>query len=72
MDQELDCRNLQCPMPIVKLALAVRGMPAGSMLRIEATDPAFEADLRAWSVMTGNEIVGFEPGATQRARIRVA
>ena len=72
MHQELDCRHLQCPMPIVKLSLAVRALPAGSTVQIEATDPAFEADLRAWSDMTGNQILGFESGATQRAKIWVA
>ena len=72
MTEPLDCRDLQCPMPIVKLSLAVRELASGESLTIEATDPAFEADLRAWSQMTGHTIEDFERGDVQRARIQVA
>ncbi len=43
-------------MPIVKLAMAVRGMAAGDEVLVLATDPAFLADVRAWSRLTGNLI----------------
>ena len=52
--------------------LAVRELASGESLTIEATDPAFEADLRAWSQMTGHTIEDFERGDVQRARIQVA
>ena len=71
-DQTLDCRELQCPMPIVRLSMAVRSLTEGDLLWVEATDPAFELDLRAWAEMTGNEILSFEGGAVQRAQVRVA
>lgn len=59
-------------MPIVRLSTAVREMAAGEELIVEATDPAFEADVRAWAEMTGNALVAFESDGVHRARIRVA
>ena len=71
MTRVLNCRELQCPMPIVRLAMAVKELIAGEMIVVEATDPAFETDVRAWVEMTGNRLEGFEPGDIQRATIRV-
>ncbi|HED65463.1 MAG TPA: sulfurtransferase TusA family protein [Planctomycetes bacterium] len=72
MDVQLDCKHLKCPMPIVEMAKAVKGMKGGEMLRVESTDPAFEMDVKAWAEMTGHELVSFEPGEVKVARIRVA
>ena len=69
--QRLDCKDLHCPIPITKLAIAVGQLESGDQIEIEATDPAFEADLRAWAEMTGHEIVEFATGDVQRANIRV-
>lgn len=71
-DHTLDCRELQCPMPIVKLSLAVKGLTSGEELTVQATDPAFQADLDAWAEMTGHCVVAFDGGATMTARVRVA
>ncbi len=70
-DLELDCRDLRCPMPIVRISAAIQGMSPGELLRVEANDPAFHADVEAWSSMTGNELVEFESGEVQSAVIRV-
>ncbi|MEM7306593.1 MAG: sulfurtransferase TusA family protein [Planctomycetota bacterium] len=72
MSQLLDCRGLKCPMSIVKISLALRDLSSGALLAVEATDPAFEANLRAWASMTGNTIESFERGSVLRASIRVA
>lgn len=72
MARSLDCRHLQCPMPIVRLSMAVRDMEPGEEVVVEATDPAFEMDVRAWAEMTGHSIERFEQGDVQRACIRVA
>lgn len=69
---EIDCKGLRCPMPIVKLGTAIRGLEAGQQLRIEATDPAFRPDLEAWSRKTGHRILEFEEGPVQRALIEKA
>ena len=72
MNRTLNCRELQCPMPIVELSMAVGEMLQGEIIEVEATDPAFEMDVQAWAEMTGNVIETFETGEVQRARIRVA
>ena len=48
MAKKLDCTGLMCPMPIVKLSKAVKGMASGDTLEVRADDQAFEPDVRAW------------------------
>lgn len=67
----LDCRGLKCPMPIVQTALAMRALGMGEVLTVEATDPAFLPDIRAWAEVTGNALDSEESdGEIKRARIR--
>jgi tRNA 2-thiouridine synthesizing protein A len=56
-DQQVDARGLNCPMPIVKTAQAVKGLASGQTLEVIATDPGSVKDMAAWSKTTGNEIV---------------
>lgn len=68
---KLDCRGLRCPMPIVKLGMAVRQLEDGTEVEVEATDPAFEPDLHAWARKTGHTVVHFDHGGdVQRALVR--
>jgi tRNA 2-thiouridine synthesizing protein A len=53
----LDCIGLQCPLPVVKTAQAIKKIPAGELLELLATDPGVEPDMNAWSRRTGNELV---------------
>jgi tRNA 2-thiouridine synthesizing protein A len=59
--QTLDARNLSCPMPIVKTAVAIKGLTSGQLLEVLATDPGSVKDFTAWAKTTGNELV--ESGA---------
>jgi tRNA 2-thiouridine synthesizing protein A len=63
----LDCKRLNCPMPIVRLSQAFRALRPGDSLMVEADDPAFGADLQAWAHRFGHKIVTFQAGAVQRA-----
>lgn len=56
-DSELDLTGMRCPVPIVKLNSAARGLAPGSILRARATDPAFELDVQAWCRRTGHELL---------------
>lgn len=56
-DQELDCRNLNCPLPILKTKKAVDALQAGQVLKLIATDPGSVKDIGAWTARTGNELV---------------
>ena len=64
-DQTLDMRGFQCPIPIVKTNQAIKGMQAGQVLKVLATDKGALTDFPAWADDTGNEIVssGEEDGA---------
>jgi len=68
-DQTLNCEGLNCPMPIVKIAKALKKMDKGQTLEVTATDPAFEPDLQAWSKKTKNPIKEFEADSVLRAVI---
>jgi tRNA 2-thiouridine synthesizing protein A len=55
--QTLDARGLNCPMPIVKTAQAIKAIQAGQLLEVLATDPGSVKDFAAWSRTTGNPLV---------------
>ena len=59
-DAEIDCVGFYCPMPIAMTKEAIDKIDIGQILKVEADDPAAEADLKAWAKRTGNEIVKFE------------
>jgi len=55
--QELDCRGLNCPLPVIKTKKAISAMQPGELLRVVATDPGSVADMAAFSRRTGHELV---------------
>ena len=67
--RELDCRGLKCPMPIVKVAQEAKGLSAGELLRILASDPAFKADIQAWVKVTGNELISLDTAASGQVAV---
>jgi TusA-related sulfurtransferase len=69
VDQELDCTQMACPMPIVRISQAIKAMEGGKRLVVRACDPAFESDIRAWVRNTGHVLVEFEAGEVCRAVI---
>jgi len=56
-DLTLDCKGLSCPMPILKLAKKMKGVEAGQVLELLATDPGSKGDVPAWCGKTGNELL---------------
>ena len=59
-DETLDCKGLSCPMPILKLAKAIKGMESGKVLELLGTDPGSKSDIPKWCDKTGNEYLGME------------
>jgi tRNA 2-thiouridine synthesizing protein A len=55
--QKVDARGLNCPMPIVRTAIAIKGLASGDLLEVLATDPGAVKDFAAWSKATGNALV---------------
>ncbi len=57
---ELDCRGLNCPMPILKTKKSIEGLASGEVLKLISTDPGSANDMDAWSKRTGNPILKTE------------
>lgn len=53
----LDFKGLLCPMPVVKLAQALKQVQVGDTIEAVATDPGVMADIPAWARTSGNELV---------------
>ena len=56
----LDCVGLQCPLPVIKTAQAIKAIPMGEVLELLASDPGVEPDMAAWTRRTGNELISIE------------
>lgn len=54
---ELDCKNLICPMPIIKISQAIKMVAVGETVRMEATDPGSKHDMVAWARQTSHELL---------------
>jgi tRNA 2-thiouridine synthesizing protein A len=61
--QTLDCKGLLCPLPIIKLSKAIKGIEPGAVLEMLATDPGSVPDMEAFQSQTGHEIVAREQQA---------
>ncbi len=59
-DRTVDTKGLLCPMPIVKLAKAIKELEPSQVILLEATDPGAVPDVAAWSKNTGNPILAQE------------
>jgi tRNA 2-thiouridine synthesizing protein A len=55
--ETLDCKGLYCPLPIVKMRKAIKGMAEGEVLKVLATDPGSMRDFRSWCDKTGNRLL---------------
>lgn len=70
-DLFLDCKNLLCPMPIIKLSQAIKKIAVGQTILTETTDPGSQYDIAAWARQTGHELLATETeGKVYRFHIR--
>ena len=60
IDQELDTRGLNCPLPILKAKKALTAMQSGQLLKVVSTDNGSLRDFAALSKQTGNELMSQE------------
>ena len=56
-DIEVDARGLWCPLPVLRLARAFAGKPAGSVARLRATDPAVVEDVAVFCREARHELL---------------
>lgn len=70
-DQSLDTSGKCCPMPMVETNMAMKGLKAGEVLEIIATDPATKMDIPSWCNRTGNTLLEHnEDGGVLRYYVR--
>ncbi len=62
VNQTLDARNMNCPLPILKTKKALNSMQAGDLLGITATDPGSVKDFQSFCDQTGNTLISSESG----------
>jgi tRNA 2-thiouridine synthesizing protein A len=53
----VDARGLNCPMPIVRTAQAMKTLHPGDIVEVTATDPGSVRDFAAWSRTTGHTLL---------------
>ncbi|WP_448204314.1 sulfurtransferase TusA family protein [Azospirillum sp. sgz302134] len=56
-DHRLDAKGLQCPLPVLRARKALKTVPAGETLTVEATDPSAPKDFAAFCEATGNRLL---------------
>lgn len=54
---EIDCKGLNCPMPILKAKKAIKGLAGGDTLKVLATDPGSVKDFEAFCRSGGHKLV---------------
>ncbi|OWA34415.1 CoA-disulfide reductase [Saccharibacillus sp. O16] len=69
IDRELDARGLSCPGPLMQVKQAMDALESGQTLRVQASDPGFYEDIKAWAGMAGASLLRLErgPGGTIEA-----
>ena len=56
-DLLLDTSGLNCPLPILKTKKSLRDIAVGGTIEVLATDPAADADFRAFCHNTGHPLL---------------
>lgn len=56
-DKTLDCKGLNCPLPVLQTKKAMDAMGSGQVLEMLSTDPGSKNDITAWAKRTGNQLM---------------
>jgi tRNA 2-thiouridine synthesizing protein A len=64
VDQTLDAKGLNCPLPILRTKLALSRMAPGEVLHVLATDPHSVVDFKAFCARTEHELLHLDRGET--------
>ena len=62
VDEVLDVKGLNCPLPILRTKLALSKMSSGTVLHVMATDPHSVIDFKAFCERTEHELLHLEQG----------
>lgn len=53
-EQELDARNLLCPLPVIRTQDAIKRLQTGDKLHVHCTDPGALHDIPTWCRINGH------------------
>ena len=67
---EIDARGLFCPMPVIRVQDALKGLAPGDTAELVATDPGALNDVTAWCRVHGHRVTETEQDDTE-VRIRI-
>ena len=56
-DKELDAKNLNCPLPILRCKKGLSEIVANQTLKVVATDPGSVKDFQAFCKQTGHDLL---------------
>jgi tRNA 2-thiouridine synthesizing protein A len=59
-EEDLDARNLLCPLPVIRTQDRVVDMQAGDTLRVVSTDHGVVNDIPAWCRINGHEVLSID------------
>lgn len=63
IDDTLDAKGLNCPMPVVKAKQTIDGLEKDEILEVQATDPGSMSDIKGWAETTdGVKLVDQDEG----------
>jgi tRNA 2-thiouridine synthesizing protein A len=57
VDEIVDLKGLNCPMPVLKTKKALQGAAAGTIMQIEITDSGSKNDMPALLKRSGDELL---------------
>lgn len=60
MIEQLDARQLLCPLPVIRVQNAMNKLAAGQQLEVWCTDPGTLHDIPTWCRINGHEVVKSE------------
>jgi tRNA 2-thiouridine synthesizing protein A len=55
--ESIDCRNLLCPMPVIRVQQRVEKLAPGDELEAVCSDPGALQDIPAWCRVNGHEVL---------------
>ena len=58
----VEARGLRCPLPVLRLARAMREAPEVNSFELRSDDPATAVELDAWCRETGHRVMSVECG----------
>jgi len=59
-DETIDCKGMQCPMPVLKTKLKMDTMANGKVLKLITSDPGSCKDIPAWADRVGHKLLSTE------------